>query len=363
MKEMSVEEKYKDIKSKLGSKTVSVDYRYLSADHQHRLDIMVDDVLFKSFLYKGNDVKQLNVFFSVHPSLERYPSFDRITWARFYDGLSLSITDMLYYTNASTFWLGDKNHDLPKYVLKLVKRIMEVHNIPVNAVNFIGDSKGATASVILGNLLPGSNVVAINPVYDLKTWIAAKKGFGTGKNRFQKATGIMIDDPANDKRLHIRDIATNKETKFFLFHSINDEFDLYQCKVLREYLNIESKDEYYKTYFLGNLTDNIILFSANIPYVKDTPHHIYLDEYMTDYSLKVLKRGLTENDYSVYRIIFFSLKKFYALKDSTIKESLLKFDEDEKEKTDDQKGTQLPAGQNTEKSNSDKAEQKKSEQK
>ena len=48
---MSVEEKYKDIKSKLGSKTVSVDYRYLSADHQHRLDIMVDDVLFKSFLY------------------------------------------------------------------------------------------------------------------------------------------------------------------------------------------------------------------------------------------------------------------------------------------------------------------------
>ena len=49
MKEMSVEEKYKDIKSKLGSKTVSVDYRYLSADHQHRLDIMVDDVLFKSF--------------------------------------------------------------------------------------------------------------------------------------------------------------------------------------------------------------------------------------------------------------------------------------------------------------------------
>lgn len=120
---MSVEEKYRDIKSKLGSKTVSVDYRYLSADHQHRLDIMVDDVLFKSFLYKGNDVKQLNVFFSVHPSLERYPSFDRITWARFYDGLSLSITDMLYYTNASTFWLGDKDHDLPKYVLKLVKRI------------------------------------------------------------------------------------------------------------------------------------------------------------------------------------------------------------------------------------------------
>lgn len=54
MKEMSVEEKYRDIKSKLGSKTVSVDYRYLSADHQHRLDIMVDDVLFKSFLYNPN---------------------------------------------------------------------------------------------------------------------------------------------------------------------------------------------------------------------------------------------------------------------------------------------------------------------
>lgn len=319
MDNLSVEQKFKDIKSKLGNKPVTIDYRSITKTHLNRLDIMVGDILFKSFLYKGNDVKQLNVFFSVHPSLERYPSFDRITWARFYDGLSLSITDILYKTNASTFWLGDKEHDLRYYVLDLVKQIMKVYKIPVSNVNFIGDSKGATASILLGNLLPGCNVVAINPVYNLKEWIAAKKGFGTNKSRFEKATGILLNDHKNDSRLILKDIATNTATKFFLFHSINDEFDLKQCKILREYLNVESKEEFYKGFYLGNLNNNIILFSANIEYKNDTPHHIYLDEYMTHYSLKVLKRGLKKGDYDVYKIMFNCLNKFYKLKDSIIK--------------------------------------------
>lgn len=318
MNNLSVEEKYKDIKSKLGSKPVTVDFRFLSSLHLNRLDILVRDILFKSFLYKSNDVKQLNVFFSVHPSLERYPSFDRITWARFYDGLSLSITDVLYMTRASTFWLGDKEHDLRYYVLDLVKRIMSIYDISVDNVNFIGDSKGGTASVILGNMLPGCNVVAINPVYDLKEWISAKKGFGTNRVRFEKATGILLSDRNNDSRLCLKDFTSNKKTKFFLFHSINDEFDLKQCKLLREYLNIESKDEYYKSFFLGQLRKNIILFSANIEFKKDTPHHIYLDEYMTHYSLQVLKRGLDKRDYDMYRIMFNCLNKFYKLKDTTI---------------------------------------------
>lgn len=43
MDNLSVEQKFKDIKSKLGNKPVTIDYRSITKTHLNRLDIMVGD--------------------------------------------------------------------------------------------------------------------------------------------------------------------------------------------------------------------------------------------------------------------------------------------------------------------------------
>ncbi len=109
-------------------------------------------------------------------AVRNYPVFHRWTYKPFLDGHLICFDDPMFISNptAGVLWYyGTKEHSYLSDLADIIKKIAEQVDCSISDICIFGSSGGGTASIMLGNLLPGCTIMAINPQFKLSIWNAS----------------------------------------------------------------------------------------------------------------------------------------------------------------------------------------------
>lgn len=223
--------------------------------------------------------KKLYVFLTAAGNGNNYPTFHRISWAIRFDGICLYIDDPTrneHSFNGGAFYFGDKEHNYLEYVLMLVRKVQNIHEIKSEDITFISSSNGAFASLYIANKLLGCRCIALNPRIDIVA-------------RFKKQFDLSdVDVTMMRDRLDVRNFLQNKKTKFFLYFNNENEIDYWHCKQLIKAFGKPVMNG------LTHLSKNITLLVVNIGAVD--PHLVQPNWNFVKFIESIMGKKLTKTD-------------------------------------------------------------------
>lgn len=123
------------------------------------------------YFKKIKEVKHLTVLLSafVDRDKQSIPVFNRWSWEKKFPGDVLCIADPTLELDDKLFigwYLGTEKHDIAFDIVKLVKKIADLKQIPYSNIVFYGSSAGGFAALKLAQMVEGSTAVAVNPQVD-----------------------------------------------------------------------------------------------------------------------------------------------------------------------------------------------------
>ena len=299
-----------DIKRALDVPASSIGYERLNIHSKFRLKINVEGTVFETFLLPKKDSK-LYVFLSAVGRWDAtYPYFERNRWAADMPGMCLFVDDPTRIEAELNipYYFGTKLTDYKDKLLKLVKKIAEIHSIKFSDITFIGHSNGGFAAIYLANKLPSSSCIAFAPQFSIKKHLDNSKG---DYANFMKKLKISPEEEPNFvDRFELKfviDGQTHVNSNLFIYSNIASTVDLQQLKLIKEFHSINKlKDGLYR---IRGMT----LWLVNIPCLR--PHHCWPDQHISLFCQNVSGSNDLKNNQQLLHIMMEQMKKIQKAED------------------------------------------------
>lgn len=175
-----------------------------------RINFKIHEVVFKTILFSSN-CKRLVVFFSAqgnNQNIDSYPIFQRLYWARYFDGVVLYLDDPTRtVSNFSPCWyLGTPKENYLDYIYSIISKISSSFDICNNDIYLIGSSNSGFPACYIANKLSGSNAICLNPQINIPIYLkqnrlvslfVTKMGFDMDDSRLDMISSLMIESASN----------------------------------------------------------------------------------------------------------------------------------------------------------------------
>jgi hypothetical protein len=124
------------------------------------------------FIYKPSNKNRLFVMLSGNADRKRLnpPIFQRWTWARYFPGHCLYISDptlKLHEDLGIAWYIGTKTVDILPVISEIITNVASKINVPIENIILYASSGGAYTALRLSSMVQGIITVAINPQIDV----------------------------------------------------------------------------------------------------------------------------------------------------------------------------------------------------
>lgn len=195
---------------------------------------------YEMFLQRSESNKLLVTFDGARTSnggdIRKIPYFPRWSWYPYINANFLCIEDPMYYRYEKLklgWFYGTEKENFIQYTAEIILAIANRFEISIDNIILYGSSGGGTAAILIGAVLKGVKVIALNAQVELSNFSYAKK--------FEAITGIDLTNKdsffRNDTKYMI-DNAPN--TSFYLLYNIRSEEDIkFQAEILAKKMGIK----------------------------------------------------------------------------------------------------------------------------
>lgn len=243
--------------------------------------------------FKRSDSNKLLVTFdgartSDGGKIREIPYFPRWSWYPYIDANFLCIEDPMYYKFKELklgWFYGTDKESYIQYTAEIILAISRKYNISVEDIILYGSSGGGTVSIMIGSLIKGVKVVALNAQVELLNFSYTKE--------FMSITGIDLTNKDCFFRNNTKYMIDNApSTSYCLLYNIRSKEDItLQAAVLAKKMNITLK--------YGMTCQNNLTF-----WLYDAPSsnpHTALDNYIMYYLIRFyIDNGTIINQFDTF---------------------------------------------------------------
>lgn len=165
------------------------------------------------FFFNDEDSEYMYVFLNGKDSTGS--AFQRWSWCK---GIrSLVVRDPFCTMTGSDlgWYIGTKRTDYRELTAEVIGRISKTYGIPDDRIVIYGSSGGGTASVFMGNYIPGCTVVSINPQIDVRS-------LKTDAALFSKKTGMDLSPKTCERNDFKKAVRTRKCRILFIINCLDE---------------------------------------------------------------------------------------------------------------------------------------------
>lgn len=235
-----------DIKDCFSSSCVSIDFEILSNINTGRFKINCDTLDYEVAYFDSKN-EYLYVYLSSARSKKDYPTFNRTSYCKFFDGASLYIDDPSRILNSNEnidticFYYGTKYNSALLGISKIIKKICSIKNIKHSNITFISSSNGGFASLYLSTIFEGSKCIALNTQVSVLQYFKSMNRLDQFYIFNKKYSSENFKQNHEDsKRFNIVPKLTQErlKSKILIFWNISSHSDNDQLLYLKEMLNL-----------------------------------------------------------------------------------------------------------------------------
>ena len=218
--------------------------------------------------------------------------FQRWSYSYYLNANVLAINNPMYHIASDLYcgwYLGTKDEDYIEYIVRLVKKMCTLHNIPTSNVTFMGSSSAGTAAIHCSCYLQNSMSFSINP--------QILPNVGTGMLNDYAKMGVSLDE-LNERRTNTIELLRKTNSKNIICVNIRSDKDLFPLFDVSDQLNIKLE---YGLNINQNNTVYIWLFEA---FGNRLAHGTFEDRpmlYAIDYLINLIQNN-KEIDCNLVRI-------------------------------------------------------------
>lgn len=302
-------EYWSDIKKLLDKNDRSLFINDLGIEDKGRLLIKTENFDFETFLIPKYQEKLYVFLSSVGHWNTPYPFFERSRWSKDLKGISIFFDDptRIHVKLDLPYYFGNKEHDCKEDILKVVSKIISIHNIERENVTFVGHSNAGYAALYLASKLKGSSAIVFCPQFSITEYLNNKNN---DFEKFKHQLGIEEWEVQNYMdRLTIENIINDRTrlSKFLIYSNLASPVDLSQLRLINEFKCLDKvKPDFYS---FGNTS----IWAVDIKCAR--PHHAWPDQNVFMFLEELIKQESSFRQTNFLKLIEAEMFKIEMEKD------------------------------------------------